>query len=402
MPLRVNLENLTFFSLYRQGLLHTDHYGSAVQLCKQAGPVRAIPGVTAHLSLWARARNQKPILLDQALHTDRTLVRIPAMQSDLFIIPSEDYAAYHHVREALVPTDLYEYLENFGSANDDQEPHIATLASHVLDVLSARGACTIEELMDRIPELGKRIPDAPGKKELGTSRLGDRLVPAMCARGILVRADIQGSWRSDHYRFAALSSWLPAVSLDAISSEEAIATIILRYLRAFGPATVGDIVHWIGAVRRGEIVSALYRLGTKVSRLELRDYPGEYYVLTEDIGMLLNPPRPRQITNLLSPRDSYMMAYRDNARFIDRDNLDRVYDWTGDSTGVVLYEGRAVGIWWQRDRYDRVVIRTFEVMTPTQLALIAEEARLMGQFLGQQPFSIDIDYIEEPEKARGA
>jgi len=323
------------------------------------------------------------------------------MQSDLFVIPSEDYAAYHHMRDTLVQTDLYEYLEHFGGADDSREPHIATIASHVLDVLSARGACTIEELMEHVPELGERIPDAPDRQELGTSRLGDRLIPAMCARGILVRADIQGSWRSDHYRFAALSSWLPQTNLNTISPEEAIATIILRYLKAFGPATVGDIVHWIGAVRRSEIVSALYRLGTKVLRLELRDYPGEYYVLTEDIDILLEPPKPKQIANLLPPRDSYMMAYRDSTRFIDRENLDRVYDWTGDSMGVVLYEGRAAGIWWQRDRYDRVVIRTFEVMAPTQLALIAEEARLMGQFMGQQSFSIDIDYIEEPEKARG-
>jgi hypothetical protein len=150
------------------------------------------------------------------------------------------------------------------------------MVRRLLEVLGTRGPCTIDELANLLPELDRRVYHDPDLPELGYSRLGTRLLPALCANGTLVRARPRGGWRSESFAYAALSNWLPEPLDLEIGRDEALRQVALAYLRAFGPATVGDLHHWLGGFSRRQVVAALLELGPAIARVQIAELPGEY------------------------------------------------------------------------------------------------------------------------------
>ena len=58
----------------------------------------------------------------------------------------------------------------------------------MLDVLAERGLSTGQEVGQTVPELQVRVYYGTGKPYTGGFSLGSRLVPAMCALELLIRA----------------------------------------------------------------------------------------------------------------------------------------------------------------------------------------------------------------------
>jgi hypothetical protein len=405
MPNRVTEAQVRALTLAKQSLAPRARGSDVLSLVREIGPLRARPAVTPYIALWARLRAFDREDLYAALYSERSLVRLPAMHSDLYVVPTEDMPAYFWVTQSLAERNISSYLAYLVSnatSNDCQQPvNLDEIVPRVLEVISTRGACTAEELARWLPVLDRQFTYGKnGVSGPGTFRLGTKLLPALCAQGLLVYAEPRGSWKSDRDRYAALSTWLPEMDLRAIGPRQALEQVLLDYVSAYGPVTIGDMIHWLGTARRRQVVYALMRLGSRLARVEVLGTQGEAYVLREDLDRLASLPPPERFVRLLPPRDGALMAYRDPRRFLPYEYRERVYDWAGDSLGVVLIDGLVRGLWWQqsrggargepRPRGDRITVRFFEKVDPEAMAMAGEEARALGEFLQGDPVDVVI------------
>jgi len=401
MPIRFSPEQVNRYTFYKQFLTPEAKGPDPLAVVKAVGPLRATPPTTPYLSLWARMRRFSCQQLEEAMYQDRSLVRIPCMHAKLYIVPVEDLAAYYQVSKPL----LSHVLESLGSLLNDaavswldgQSFTVRELVQRVLEVMSTRGPCTIDELAKLLPELNARVFHDPEHPEEGYSRLGTRLIPAMCAQGLLVRARPRGGWRSDLYTYVTLSSWLPQVKLAEMPFEEALRRVVARYVAAFGPVTIGDISHWFGGLARRQIASALMALRGQLVRVQIAGSQGDYYMLKEQVAELLDGvPEGDPSVCLLPPRDSYPMAYSSSERFLPHPYQDRVFDRVGEATGTVWWDGTVIGTWSLQFKEERIAVRFFDKVDPDVLALVGEEARRLGDFLNFSELDIELGHYPEP------
>ena len=352
---------------------------------REVGPIRGRPAIIAYLSLWSRIEGFRREQLDRALYGERTVARFPCMHAQLYIMSSEDLPAYHRLTNAILQPgsktlvdDLLAQAPAYGGPDRLRRDQIV---KRVLEVVSTRGPCTVAELSELLPALNTLIPHDPYDPQSGHARLGTRLIPALCAQGLLVRARPRGSWRSDLYAYASLSSWLPQTDLEDVTAEEALRHVVLAYVSAFGPVTVGDVSHWLGDVKRRQVVATLMALRGALTRLQIHGAPGEYFMLKDQLDELLDYRRDERMACLLPPRDSYPMAYSRTSRFLSPQFRERTFDRAGDTLGTIWADGCVVGVWWLQTRDERIRARLFEPLDPEAMALVAEEAHGLARFL---------------------
>jgi hypothetical protein len=394
MPLRFSANQVHHFVLRKQHLAPTSRGKGLVSVVRDIGPLRATPVTTPYLSLWARMCDLSRDDLDAALYRERSLIRIPCLHAQLYIVTTEDASAYLQATQPLLAGGLAEVLALAGQRGDGT----ATLAAdtqaelllRVLEVLSARGPQTVDELAAVLPELDRRLPVNAAAPALGHFRLGTRLLSAMCATGQLVRAAPQGGWRSEQYRYAAASAWLPNWDSDACPTSDALRQVIADYVRAFGPVTVGDVSHWIGGYSRREIVATLMDLEASLIHIQIADSPGDYIMRRDQVDALAAETCEESQIALLPPRDTLTAAYSDPARFMPAYVSQRIYGASGEAPGTVWLGGTVVGTWGLQWREERFVVRLFDAVDPRVMALIAERAREMAALIEIDDLDLDI------------
>lgn|GEM_PF-589868 len=405
MPLRLSAVQVNDYVLHRQHLAPASRGKSVLAVVQDIGPLRASLTITPYISLWSRIEGFERQQLEAALYQERALLRVPCMDARLYIVPAQDYPAYYQVTKPFLRHGLRDLDSLLADMRlEESAPlHSEELAQRVLEVMSVRGSCTVAALAEMLPALNARLFNDPEHPELGYTTLAGRLIPAMCAQGLLIRAQTRGSWRSDLYSYATLASWLPEFRLRDMLEREALRHVILAYVSAFGPVTVGDILHWLGSVARRQVVATLMDLSDQLTRLQISGSQGDYFMLRGQVAEMLDYRGPAQrIVNLLPPRDSYVMAYSDTSRFLVESYREHVFDRVGEPLGTVWVDGYVVGIWWLQIREERIVARFFEAMDPEALALTAEEARLLGKFLEFPSLDLEIGpYPEEGANAEG-
>ena len=410
MLLRYPLDQVNPYLFHKQNLAMPAEGQRMADLIAQVGSPRGAPPATPYLSLWARQADFQAADLDAALYEQRDLVRVPAMHSRLHLVRTADWPAYHALLAPLWSKDLTDLaVRPDGEASNQPETGLPPglrltvddTIRRLLEVLGTRGPSTIDELADLLPELERRVYHDPDLPDLGYSRLGTRLLPALCANGTLVRARPRGGWRSESFTYAALSNWLPTPLDMGIGRDEALRQVVLGYLRAFGPATVGDLLHWLGGFTRRQVVKALLELGPDVARVQIAELPGEYLLLADEIEPLADFTPGDRAAALLPPHDHYLAAYLDTSRFLDPIQEERVYDRVGEATGTIWLDGLIVGIWWPQWRDERLILRLFEAIDPEDLALVGETARRLAEFLDFNAFDLDISTEDDEGEPTG-
>jgi len=386
MPLRLPKDRVNDYILHKQHLAPRSRSRDLLSVVRQVGPIRARPTIIAYVALWSRMAAFRLETLDSALYEERTLARFPCIHSQLHIMPSDELPAYFQTTSAGVLRGLDSFVDDLIAqvTLDTNQSRLDSgeLVQRVLEVVSTRGPCTLSELSELLPTLNRLIPHDPEDPRSGCAKLGARLIPALCAQGLLIRARPRGSWRSELYTYASLSSWLPQVDLASLGPESALQCVVFNYVSAFGPVTVGDVSHWIGDLKRWQIVGALMALRRKLTRLEISGAPGQYFMLKDQVDELLDYSRDERTVCLLPPRDSYVMAYSRTSRFLPSEFRERVFDRAGEALGTIWVDGCAVGVWWLQIKEERILARLFEPLDPEAMVLVAEEAQRLGRFLG--------------------
>jgi len=158
-------------------------------------------------------------------------------------------------------------------------------------------------------------------------------------------------------------------------AEPSIDQVVVRYLRASGPASVADVAAWSGLTGVREVVERL--------RPRLRTFRDER---GRELFDLPEAPRPDPDTpappRFLPEYDNALLSHADRSRFVDERARGRA--WEAVVRGTVLTDGLVAGTWnIERDRerhHCTLVVDHFEYINKRALNSIAAEGTRFVRF----------------------
>jgi Winged helix DNA-binding domain len=157
-------------------------------------------------------------------------------------------------------------------------------------------------------------------------------------------------------------------------AEEALQTLVQRYLAGFGPASVADVAQF-ALVQRSRARGALQALSGILEQLagpggtELFDIPGA-----------LRPPADTPAPPRLLPMwDSILLAYADRSRVIPPEFRAVVTRSNGDVLPTILVDGYVAGVWRTVD--DGIEVTALRPLSAAAWRGLGAEARALTAFL---------------------
>ncbi|WP_030564855.1 winged helix DNA-binding domain-containing protein [Streptomyces aureocirculatus] len=264
-------------------------------------------------ALAARLADFDPMELS-GLMGERAAVRIVTMRSTVHTLTADDALVLRPFSQAALDRELRMFRRGLVGVDLDR---LAVLArAHVEEEPR-----TLAQLRT---ELLRHWPDAD-PQSLGI---------AARARLPLLQVTPRGLWRrSGQVALTTAEHWLGR----ALADDPAPDDIVLRYLGAFGPASVKDMQAWAGLTR---LRDAFERL-----RPGLRAFRDEHGVELFDLP---DAPRPDPETpappRFLPEYDNLLLSHADRTRVMDPVHKDRT--WTGNQPHrTFLVDGSLAGVW---------------------------------------------------------
>ncbi|MBT2543222.1 AlkZ family DNA glycosylase [Streptomyces sp. ISL-44] len=296
-----------------------------------------------YFQLHARLAGFRPAEL-AGLMESREVVRMVTMRSTIHTHTADDALTLRPLVQPARDREVNYFRK--GLAGVDLE-RLAELARAFVDAEPR----TMAELRE---ELLKEWPDADPQS---------LSVAARC-RLPLVQVTPRGVWgRSGQVRLTTVENWLGQPAGEAQPVDE----VVLRYLAAFGPASVKDMQIWAGLTRLREAFERL-RPGLAVFRdengVELFDLP--------------DAPRPDADTpappRFLPEFDNLLLSHADRTRVVAPEIKGRT--WTGNQAHcTLLVDGFLAGLW-KRDG-NTLTVQLFQETSAARKEEIAAEGELM-------------------------
>ncbi|QIB42799.1 winged helix DNA-binding domain-containing protein [Streptomyces aureoverticillatus] len=324
-------------------------------------------------ALAARLAGFDPMELSR-LMSERAAVRAVTMRSTVHTLTADDMLTLRPLTQPAIERELRAFRGG--------------LAGVDLDRLTALARAYVEE-EPRTPaqlraELLRHWPDAD-PQSLGI---------AARARLPLVQVTPRGLWRqSGQVALTTAEHWLgrplaqaPAPEAPALDPT-ALDTTVLRYLAAFGPASVKDMQAWAGMTR---LRDAFERL-----RPRLRTFRDERGVELFDLP---DAPRPDEDTpapvRFLPEFDNLLLSHADRTRVVP--DAYKARNWkSNQSFCVFLVDGFLAGVWRLEESKDgaaRVTVEPFGSLTKAERGEVAAEAERMARLLAGDAASYDIGF----------
>ena len=269
-----------------------------------------------YVGLWTRLAGFELAEL-AGLVSSRQVVRASLMRYTLHLVTARDYLALRPVIEPLL-------RQRFRGS-----PFRPNLAGVDLDAVAAAARELLRDQPRTAADLGARLGEQwPGRDRASLANsVGSRLA--------LVQIPPRGIWGAGGLPTWALAEeWLGG----PIGTDASPDALILRYLGAFGPASVNDIRNWSGLSRLGE---ALDRL-----RPRLVTFRDERH---RELFDLPHAPRPDPDVpapvRFLPEYDNILLGHLDRTRVMDAGQKTPLFPGNGGVLGSVLVDGRFAGGW---------------------------------------------------------
>ena len=319
--------------------------------------VRHLVGLQAQVpldpytALWSRLEGFRPQELGDLLEA-RAVVRTVVMRGTIHLVTAEDCLVLRPLMQPVLDAELSRRRDlQPGLDGVDLAPALA-YAREVLAEQPLSPAGLRQAFADRFPDLD---PAA--------------LAYAARCRLALVQVPPRGVWgRSGQPRTTTAESWLGRPLVRAPSIDD----IVLRYLGAFGPATVADVSTWS---RLTGLRDVLERLRPRL--VTFRDERGrELFDLPEAPRPDPEAPAPARF---LPEYDNLLLSHADGSRFVPDGIRERLSSIGGLGLGGVLHDGMLVGLWRVED--GALVIRHGVPLAKRAQAAVRAEGRRLLRFL---------------------
>jgi hypothetical protein len=358
MPDTLSLRALNRALLGRQLLLRRDplpgapgpRAGRVIETVEHLVGLQAQAPFPPYYGLWSRLDGFAPGDLS-SLILDRRVVRIALMRGTIHLVSADDCLALRPALQQVLERGL---RANFGR--------------QLTDVgraeLARAGRALVEDRPMTFSEIGNALKSRWPQYPPNALAQGVRaLVP-------LVQVPPRAVWgRAGQAAHTSAEAWLGRPLAASASPDQ----MVLRYIAAFGPATIADAQAWSGLTGLREVAERL--------RTQLRTFRDEQ---GRELFDLPGAPRPDPDTpapvRLVAEFDNLVLSHGDRSRVISEPDRQRLYTKNGIFPGTVLIDGFARGMW-RVALARRAAVLTIELFGnadgPDRDAVTAEGERLL-------------------------
>jgi len=370
----LDLRALNRATLARQLLLDRASL-TALQAVGHLAGLQAQAPLAPYVGLWTRLAGFRHEDLKDLL-TERAVLRAHLMRNTVHLVDAADYVRFRPLYQPLRGRHLAGTLPARAGGRNLVGVDLAELAAAAADLLG-------ETALTRV-ELGARLASRwPDHDPASLAYAASHLLP-------LVQVPPRGLWGEPNSRaaFMLADAWLnapapaptpapapapaptPAPAPAPVSRSTTLEQLVLRYLAAYGPASVADVQAWSGLSRLREVTD---RLGAR-----LRAFSGP------DGGELLDlPDAPRPDPDVPAPPrflpeyDNLLLSYAERSRVIPHRRPVPLPPGHGATGGTLLVDGLWQAGW-------KIVKGALEIEPFIQLnasdrdAVAAEGERLLG------------------------
>jgi hypothetical protein len=345
---RISRRGLGRALLARQLLLERSSLG-IVDAVEHLVAMQAQSPQAPFVGLWSRLAGFDPDELSRLL-LSRDVVRATTLRTTVHLSTTRDYLA---LRPAVAPV-IERMARSMPFGKDLGDIPAADVVAAGREVL----ACTPLSRSDLGAALAGRFPSVPPASLGYLATVTEELV----------QLPPRGMWRaSGRAVLAPAASWLGVAPGPPLPVED----LLMRYLAAYGPATVADAQVWSGLTGLGEVADRLRsRLLTLVddSGRELLDLP--------------NAPRPGDDVpapvRFVPEYDNLLLSHADRSRVIADGDRVRVF-----VRGGLLVDGYVAGAWKlvRRRTAATLAVEPFRPFTAVEQDEVDRETQALLDFL---------------------
>ena len=353
----------------------SDGPGRVEQVTDHLVGLQAQNPTSPYVALWNRLDRFEHADLSATL-LDRRTARIAAMRSTVHLLTAADAL----VLPALTARRLPRETRNLPAAE--------------LVRMAARARSLVEKAPLRAAQLGALL--APEWPQVPP---GDLAYAARCLLS-LVQVTPRGVWGASlGTTWTTAEAWFDAAAVAAAPDvgdpevrSQVLGRTVLRYLAAFGPASVADVQTWCGLTGLAPVVRAL---GDRVVQLQgPAAGAGRRGRVLLDLPDAPRPdPEVPAPVRLLPDFDNVLLSHADRTRVISEEHRRRMVTPNGAGPGTLLVDGEVAGVWrLRRDRVDvgmpsgrrelaTVTVEPFRTLTAAEGQEVRDEAERLVRFV---------------------
>ncbi|HET8522874.1 MAG TPA: winged helix DNA-binding domain-containing protein [Thermomicrobiales bacterium] len=304
-------------ALLARQLLLTRQAMPALDAIEHLVGMQAQAPMPPYFGLWTRLEDFQPG--DMAdLITNRHAVRIALMRSTVHLVSARDCLMLRPLLHPVIACGV-----------TSRNPYGRHLEGLDLDEVVAAGRSALEARPQTLSDLGKQLQTRWPERD------ADALGAALRSLAPLVQLPPRGIWGAGGQAICTTAeAWLDR----PLDTDPSIEEMVLRYLAAFGPATVKDVQAWSGLTKLRAVVDRL-----RPRLVTFRNEAGQ------ELFDLPDAPRPAPDTpapvRFLPEWDNILLSHADRTRIIADNDRQRTWTVNGIVPGSILLDGFVAGTW---------------------------------------------------------
>jgi hypothetical protein len=345
-------------TLARQGLLDQIDDGSVADAVRRVGSLQAQHPDWPPVALWTRA-GDRAVPGMAAARADRSVVRAPLMRITVQIVASADFWPISLITQPLRHTQFRSIFK--------ADPVDSALGRRLAD-----GHAAVRAALRKQPQ---RIRDLDAIMRVEVPDLADHphriYWRHIAATMPLVTVPFEGE-AYGRARYALAEEWI-GPRPDDLDEQSALRHVTEHYLAAFGPATVDDLMSYVG--KRGtpkRWQAGVAALGERIVRFTTED--------GRELLDLVDAPRPPADAaappRLLARWDALLLSHAPafRQRIIADEHRSSVYTRNADVLPSFLVDGMVAGTWRINREAGRVELQPFGPLRPADLEVLEAQA----------------------------
>jgi hypothetical protein len=319
-----------------------------------------------YVGLWTRLEGFRASELSELI-TARRAVRAPLMRATIHLVSARDYV---RLRRAVQPV-----LERAFAGSPFDVSGVEAEA-----LLETGKALLAERPSTRVELAGSLATTWPENDPASLAQAVTYLVP-------VVQVPPRAVWgQSGAARWTTADAWLGQPVSDDPAPLEGI---LLRYLAAFGPATIRDVQTWSGLTRLAAVLDGL--------RPQLRAFRDEHGAELFDLPQAPRPdPEAPAPPRFLPEYDNLLLSHADRTRFIPGGERVPLPPGPGARSGTLLVDGVLSATWRIATHRDVASLEISPFRSLRERGAITAEGERLLRFVIEDAADYDIRFARPP------